>query len=55
MERTYSRRKSYTSGDPDQSEDMGLALDDFKQILEAVSLFREVYNDLEIPGFLDIA
>ena len=46
MDRNYNRRKSYD----DDQQDGQLALDDFRQILEAISLFQEVYNDLEIPG-----
>ena len=26
-------------------------LDDFRQILEAISIFGEVYNDFQIPGW----
>jgi hypothetical protein len=29
---------------------VGLVLDDFRQILEAISIFGEVYNDFQIPG-----
>ena len=29
---------------------LGLVLDDFRQILEAISIFGDVYNDFQIPG-----
>eukprot|EP01036_Dinobryon_divergens_P031941 gene31941-41435_t len=50
LDRSYNNRdKRKKIYDGDKPENMGLVLDDFRQILEAISIFGDVYNDFQIP------